>query len=61
MKIKRYKHARKYLNFYRNIFHFREPHQILIDGTFTQMALKHKTDIKDQMPKYLGGEVQVSE
>ncbi|XP_071496425.1 rRNA-processing protein UTP23 homolog [Diadema antillarum] len=60
MKVKRYKHARKYLGFYRNNFNFREPHQILVDGTFTQMALLRKINIKEQMPKYLGGEVQLT-
>uniref|UniRef100_A0A8C7FYB6 UTP23 small subunit processome component n=1 Tax=Oncorhynchus kisutch TaxID=8019 RepID=A0A8C7FYB6_ONCKI len=38
---------------------FREPFQILIDGTFCQAALKNKIQIKEQMPKYLMGEVQL--
>ena len=40
MKIARYKKAKKILNFYKNNFSFREPFQILIDGTFCQLALK---------------------
>ena len=59
MKIKRYKHARRHLSLYRNIFNFREPYLILVDGTFTRMALIHQTNIKDQLPKYLNGEIQV--
>ena len=59
MKVKRYKHCRKYLGFYRNNFNFREPHQVLVDGTFSQLALKNKINIKEQLPKYLGGDVQV--
>ncbi|XP_041483793.1 rRNA-processing protein UTP23 homolog [Lytechinus variegatus] len=60
MKVKRYKHARKYLGFYKHNFNFREPHQVLVDGTFTRMALQNKINIKEQLPKYLGGEVQLT-
>ncbi|XP_022089352.1 rRNA-processing protein UTP23 homolog [Acanthaster planci] len=59
MKIKRYKHARRHLGFYKNVFNFREPHLVLVDGTFTCVALRHQTNIKDQLPKYLDGEVQL--
>ncbi|XP_061681203.1 rRNA-processing protein UTP23 homolog [Syngnathoides biaculeatus] len=59
MKIKRQKQAKKTLSFYKYNFNFREPYQILIDGTFSQAALKNKIQIKEQMPKYLMGEVQL--
>ncbi|XP_038057428.1 rRNA-processing protein UTP23 homolog [Patiria miniata] len=59
MKIKRYKHARRHLGFYKNVFNFREPHLVLVDGTFTCVALRHQTNIKEQLPKYLDGEVQL--
>ncbi|XP_077362591.1 rRNA-processing protein UTP23 homolog [Festucalex cinctus] len=59
MKIKRQKIAKKTLSFYKYNFNFREPFQILIDGTFCQAALKNKIQIKEQMPKYLMGEVQL--
>ncbi|XP_014033090.1 rRNA-processing protein UTP23 homolog [Salmo salar] len=59
MKIKRQKQAKKNINFYKHNFSFREPFQILIDGTFCQAALKNKIQIKEQMPKYLMGEVQL--
>ncbi|CAJ1083191.1 rRNA-processing protein UTP23 homolog [Xyrichtys novacula] len=59
MKIKRQKQAKKNINFYKYNFGFREPFQILIDGTFCQAALKNQIQIKEQMPKYLMGEVQL--
>ncbi|XP_007575964.1 rRNA-processing protein UTP23 homolog [Poecilia formosa] len=59
MKIKRQKQAKKTINFYKYNFSFREPFQILIDGTFCQAALKNKIQIKEQMPKYLMGEIQL--
>ncbi|XP_018587310.1 rRNA-processing protein UTP23 homolog [Scleropages formosus] len=59
MKIKRQKQAKKTLSFYKYNFSFREPFQILLDGTFCQAALKNKIQIKEQMPKYLMGEVQL--
>ncbi|KAM7384526.1 hypothetical protein PAMA_011740 [Pampus argenteus] len=59
MKIKRQKVAKKTISFYKFNFNFREPFQILIDGTFCQAALKNKIQIKEQMPKYLMGEVQL--
>ncbi|NP_001085419.1 UTP23, small subunit processome component L homeolog [Xenopus laevis] len=59
MKIKRQKHAKKYLTFYRFNFGVREPYQVLLDGTFCQAALKNKIQIKEQLPKYLMGEVQL--
>ncbi|XP_074542291.1 rRNA-processing protein UTP23 homolog [Halichoeres trimaculatus] len=59
MKIKRQKQAKKTISFYKFNFNFREPFQILIDGTFCQAALKNKIQIKEQMPKYLMGEIQL--
>ncbi|KAK5854863.1 hypothetical protein PBY51_005018 [Eleginops maclovinus] len=59
MGLKRQKVAKKTISFYKYNFSFREPFQILIDGTFCQLALKNKIQIKEQMPKYLMGEVQL--
>ncbi|NP_001039134.1 rRNA-processing protein UTP23 homolog [Xenopus tropicalis] len=59
MKITRQKHAKKYLTFYRFNFGLREPYQVLLDGTFCQAALRNKIQIKEQLPKYLMGEVQL--
>ncbi|XP_033118695.1 rRNA-processing protein UTP23 homolog [Anneissia japonica] len=59
MKVRRYKHARRFLSFYKNNYQFRPPYQILIDGTFTNMALQYKINLKEQIPKYIGEEVQL--
>ncbi|XP_069776652.1 rRNA-processing protein UTP23 homolog [Narcine bancroftii] len=59
MKIKRQKTAKKVISFYRYNYGFREPFQILLDGTFCQAALKNKIQIKEQMPKYLMGEIHL--
>ncbi|XP_075070086.1 rRNA-processing protein UTP23 homolog [Mixophyes fleayi] len=59
MKITRQKHVKKHLSFYRNNFRFREPYQVLLDGTFCQAALRNKIQIKEQMPKYFTGDVQL--
>ncbi|XP_063780550.1 rRNA-processing protein UTP23 homolog [Pseudophryne corroboree] len=59
MKITRQKHVKKHLSFYRNNFRFREPYQVLLDGTFCQAALKNKIQIKEQLPKYFTGDVQL--
>uniref|UniRef100_V9L1Y3 rRNA-processing protein UTP23 homolog n=1 Tax=Callorhinchus milii TaxID=7868 RepID=V9L1Y3_CALMI len=59
MKIKRQKTAKRVLGFYQHNLGFRQPHQLLLDGTFCQAALLHKIQIKEQMPKYLMAEVQL--
>ncbi|KAJ3609361.1 hypothetical protein NHX12_023884 [Muraenolepis orangiensis] len=59
MKLKRQKQAKKTISFYKYNFGFREPFQVLVDGTFCQAALKNKIQIKEQIPKYLMGEVQL--
>lgn len=59
MKIKRYKKAERYMNLYKNNFGFREPFQVLLDGTFCQVALSHKVNIQDQLPKYLNGQCKL--
>ncbi|CAA2977401.1 rRNA-processing UTP23 homolog, partial [Olea europaea subsp. europaea] len=59
MKIKRYKKAERYMSLYKNNFGFREPYQILLDGTFCQVALTHKVNIQDQLPRYLKGQCKL--
>lgn len=59
MKLKRYKHARRIVSFYKNTFGLHEPYQVLVDGTFCQAALKGKIQIREQLPKYLGGPIQL--
>ncbi|KAK2518061.1 Utp23 [Columba guinea] len=58
MKVTRQKHAKKIMGFYKHNFHFREPFQVLLDGTFCQAALRNKIQIREQLPGYLGGAVQ---
>ncbi|NXN26161.1 UTP23 protein, partial [Nycticryphes semicollaris] len=59
MKLKRQKHAKKNMGFYKHNFHFREPFQVLLDGTFCQAALRNKIQIREQLPGYLGGATQL--
>lgn len=59
MKIKRYKKAERFMSLYKNNFGFREPYQILLDGTFCQVALAHKVNLQDQLPKYLSGQCKL--
>ncbi|XP_078681997.1 rRNA-processing protein UTP23 homolog [Branchiostoma floridae x Branchiostoma belcheri] len=59
MKVKRQKNVRHVLSFYKNNFSYNEPYQVLIDGTFCKAALQFKVDIKEQLPKYLEGNVQL--
>ncbi|KAL5016847.1 hypothetical protein ScPMuIL_006436 [Solemya velum] len=57
MKVKRQKHVRKVIIFYRNNFGLQPPYKILIDGTFCKAALHFKLNISEQLPKYLDSEV----
>lgn len=47
------------MSLYKNNFGFREPFQVLLDGTFCQVALAHKVNIQDQLPKYLSGQCKL--
>ncbi|KAL6266748.1 hypothetical protein P5V15_003584 [Pogonomyrmex californicus] len=53
MKTSRTKKARKILGFYVNNYKFRQPFQVLIDGTFALTALK------EQLAKYFQSEVKL--
>ncbi|NXT43129.1 UTP23 protein, partial [Pelecanoides urinatrix] len=59
MKLRRQKHAKKNMGFYKHNFHFRQPFQVLLDGTFCQAALRNKIQIREQLPGYLGGATQL--
>ncbi|XP_040444284.1 rRNA-processing protein UTP23 homolog [Falco naumanni] len=59
MKLTRQKHAKKIMGFYKHNFHFREPFQVLLDGTFCQAALRNKIQIREQLPGYLDGATQL--
>ena len=59
MKVKRHKHIKKTLNFYKTNFGLSAPYRVLIDGTFCKAALTNKINIREQLPKYLDAEVQI--
>ncbi|XP_039765029.1 rRNA-processing protein UTP23 homolog isoform X1 [Pararge aegeria] len=59
MKITRYKKVQKYLKFYYNNFGFHQPYQVLIDGTFCFSAFKEHIAIREQLTKYLTGNVKL--
>jgi len=59
MKVKRQKHVRKILTFYRSSFRYQSPFKVLVDGTFCRAALNCKVNISEQLPKYLDAEVKL--
>ncbi|XP_071554114.1 rRNA-processing protein UTP23 homolog [Temnothorax nylanderi] len=59
MKTSRTKKARKTLGFYVNNYKFRQPFQILIDGTFAFAALQNKFNIQEQLAKYFQSEIKL--
>lgn len=59
MKVKRQKRAKRILTFFRFKHGFIEPYNILLDGTFCQAALNFKINLREQMPKYFGGAVEL--
>nr|CAI5817905.1 unnamed protein product [Callosobruchus analis] len=59
MKIKRYKKLNKHLSFFVNNFGFRQPYQLLVDGTFCYAALNNKINIADNIPRYLQGDIKL--
>ncbi|KAM3959154.1 rRNA-processing protein UTP23 homolog [Aphomia sociella] len=59
MKITRYKKVQKYMKFYYNNYGFHQPYQVLVDGTFCFTAFKEQINIREQIPKYLNGQVKL--
>lgn len=49
----------RYLSFFCNNYGFRQPYQVLLDGTFCYAALQNKFNIREQTPKYLDGDVKL--
>lgn len=53
MKIKRHKHTKSVLKFYKINFNFDTKHfNVLIDGTFANEALNSKINLAEQLPIY---------
>ncbi|XP_011874947.1 PREDICTED: rRNA-processing protein UTP23 homolog [Vollenhovia emeryi] len=59
MKTSRTKKARKTLGFYVNNYKFRQPFQVLVDGTFAVAALQGKLNIQEQLAKYFQSEIKL--
>ncbi|CAH1183653.1 unnamed protein product [Phaedon cochleariae] len=59
MKVKRYKKVHKHLGFFTHNYGFRQPYQILVDGTFCLTALNNKINIADNIPRYLQADVKL--
>merc|ERR1711936_979034 len=59
MKVKRLKHVKKHLQFYKSTFGFHEPYQVLVDLTFCQHALTCKINIREQINNIIGKDTQL--
>ncbi|XP_045469761.1 rRNA-processing protein UTP23 homolog [Harmonia axyridis] len=59
MKTNRIKKVKSITAFYENNFNFRQPYQLLVDGTFCFAALQNKIHIADNIPRYLLKEVSI--
>uniref|UniRef100_A0A158P924 rRNA-processing protein UTP23 homolog n=1 Tax=Angiostrongylus cantonensis TaxID=6313 RepID=A0A158P924_ANGCA len=59
MKVKRIKRANRILTFFKYNYNFVPPFRVLVDGTFCKAALANKINLREQMPKYLGGDVEI--
>lgn len=53
MKVKRAKHSRRVMSFYKFKYGFQSPFNVLLDGTFCQAALKNQINLQEQITKYL--------
>lgn len=53
------KRTKRTVGFYTNSYGFREPFNVLVDGTFCQAALGPKIHIKEAIPSQLGGPAQL--
>lgn len=60
MRIKRGKHFKKIVTFYRNNYEFVEPFMVLIDGNFIQACHKVQFDIKTMLMRLLDGVVHIN-
>uniref|UniRef100_A0A7I4YN93 rRNA-processing protein UTP23 homolog n=1 Tax=Haemonchus contortus TaxID=6289 RepID=A0A7I4YN93_HAECO len=59
MKVKRLKRANRILTFFKYNYKIIPPFRVLVDGTFTNAALANKINLREQLPKYLGGDVEI--
>ncbi|CAH1775208.1 unnamed protein product [Owenia fusiformis] len=59
MKVKRLKHVRRVLKFYRNNYDFLPPYKVMIDGTMCKAALNFQVNIAEQLHHYLESDVEI--
>ncbi|VVC30909.1 PIN domain-like,rRNA-processing protein Fcf1/Utp23 [Cinara cedri] len=59
MRLKRHQKAERNINFYCVNFGFRKPFQILVDGTFCMASAQNRVQLREDIPKYLGGDVKL--
>ncbi|KAF0747190.1 rRNA-processing protein UTP23 [Aphis craccivora] len=58
MRLKRHQKAERNINFYCVSFGFRKPFQLLVDGTFCMASAQNRVQLREDIPKYLGGDVK---
>jgi len=59
MRLKRHQKAERIISFYCVNFGFRKPFQILVDGTFCMASAQNRVQLREDIPKYLGGDVKL--
>ncbi|KAI9224168.1 Fcf1-domain-containing protein [Blastocladiella britannica] len=59
MKVKRQKTCRRIMQLYCSSFSFREPYQMIADGTFVNVALRYRIDLRTALPSTLSADVKL--
>ncbi|KAJ3375831.1 Small subunit processome component [Allomyces arbusculus] len=59
MKVKRQKTHRKLMQLYCASFNFREPYQLVVDGTMVHVALQFRIDLRSVVPSTLAAETKL--
>ncbi|KAK5973825.1 hypothetical protein GCK32_004719 [Trichostrongylus colubriformis] len=60
VKKQRLKRANRILTFFKYNYKISAPFRVLVDGTFSNAALANKINLREQLPKYLGGDVEIA-
>ncbi|KAK5977545.1 hypothetical protein GCK32_004755 [Trichostrongylus colubriformis] len=60
VKKQRLKRANRILTFFKYNYKISAPFRVLVDGTFCNAALANKINLREQLPKYLGGDVEIA-
>jgi len=59
MRIGKKSRARRALGFYRCAYGIKEPFRVVVDGTALQAAANLNIDLREELPKMLGGRAEV--